>query len=152
MSLHYQAKDIAPKIVYELDMFAYCYRRIEQEWPTADRGLKNLLLENFLLHARVLRGFLVDTPHQDDVSARHFFDDPDTWTTVSVGLCPYLVHHRDRLNKYVAHLTYSRLDEDKNWDPNIVCAEVMLAWRRFFSMLPIERQGWFQSTTPSDPG
>jgi hypothetical protein len=145
MSLHQHAEAIAPKIWYELDMVRYGYARIQREWDAADTRWRNMLLEDFMLHARVLRAFFVDDPRRDDdVSARHFFDDSAPWETVAVGLCSYLKKHKKRLDKYMAHLTYSRLDEDKEWCDQIVFSELTAAWETFFAMLPPERQRWFQ--------
>ena len=121
----------------------YGYARIQREWDEADARWRNMLLEDFMLHARVLRAFFVDEPRRDDVSARHFFDDPAPWTRASAGLCSYLIEHRERLNKYIAHLTYSRLKEDKQWNEHIVYRELTTAWQQFFAMLSPERQRWF---------
>jgi hypothetical protein len=75
MGLHPQAQALAPKINYELNILQFCSTRIQNWWAGADDCLRNLLLEDFLLHARILRDFFVGSPRQDDVSAAHFFDD-----------------------------------------------------------------------------
>ena len=129
MSLNPQAEAIVPKIQYELGQFHYCYERMCHEWKEAEQGLRNMLIEDFMLHARVLRGFFVDKPKNkdEDVSARDFFDDPAPWKTKTAQLCPYLKKHQERLNKRIAHLTYSRLNEDEGWKEHIVYKEIMTA-------------------------
>jgi hypothetical protein len=144
MSLQPQAQAITPKIKYELNMLQYCFTRIQNEWAGADDSLRNLLLEDFLLHARVLRDFFVSSPRQDDVSSTHFFNDSTPWSALSASFCPYLKQHKTRLDKYLAHLTYSRLNEDKNWDLNAIYSEIANAWQQFYSLLPPERQAWFR--------
>ena len=75
-------KKIAQKVRYELDMFNIAYRLLNEP-TTSDQFNHNLLLEGFLLHARVLRDFLrPDHPRDDDVLARHFFNNPDRKSVV----------------------------------------------------------------------
>ena len=148
MPLHKSAKEIAPKVKYEWDMFICVANRItvECEQRTADQFTKNILLEVFLLHARVLHDFLVKPPSEcDDVLAFHFFDDASTWNTVlsSYNFCPYLSKSRKRLNKKLAHLTFSRLTEDKCWKINAIRDEVSYAWHTFSKTLPEDRRVWF---------
>lgn len=61
-------------IKYERKMLHYCYDKLKKEWDNADIGKRNILLENFLLHARVLRDFFTSDPIKDDISATHFFE------------------------------------------------------------------------------
>jgi len=143
MSIHPQAERIAPKIKYEWNMLQYCHSRISDEWTNADLSKRNLLLEDFLLHARVLRDFFVGRPRQDDASAAHFFENAAVWESIAVNFCAYLRQHKQRLDKYLAHLTYSRLNEDKNWDVNIIYNELVQARQQFYSLLPQVRQEWF---------
>jgi hypothetical protein len=144
MSDHPQAAIISAKIKYEWDMFQWLANRIANGWQTSDQMQRNLLLEGFLLHARVLRDFFVADPRQDDVSAKHFFDDTSIWENAAANLCPYLRQNQIRLNKLLAHLTYSRLNESKNWDPYVITNELNQACRQFYSLLSNQRQEWFQ--------
>jgi hypothetical protein len=59
MSVHPQAAIISSKIKYEWDMFQWLANRIANEWQTSDQMQRNLLLEGCLLHAKVLRDFLI---------------------------------------------------------------------------------------------
>ncbi len=100
-------------------------------------------MEGFLLHARVLHDFLIRRPRQDDVSACHFFDDASHWRTVSSDMCPYMRENMGRLNKKLAHLTYSRQTEDEQWDFYVIRDEVSHAWRTFLDALQYDRRKWF---------
>ena len=143
MLIHPQAEIIAPKVKYEWDMFRWMASRIQNEYQSSPQENRNLLMEDFLLHARVLRDFFVATPKQDDVSATHFFDDPSLWQQTAKELCSYLRANRVRLNKKLAHLTYSRLTEDEKWDFEAIRKEIFVAWESFLSNLPESAKSWF---------
>ena len=148
MPLHKSAKEIAPKVKYEWDMFICVANHItvECEQRIADQFTKNILLEVFLLHARVLHDFLVKSPRKcDDVHAFHFFDKASDWEHVllSSNFCPYLQKNRERLNKKLTHLTYRRLTENERWDTCTVRDEVSYAWHTFLKTLPEDRREWF---------
>jgi len=144
MSVHPQTKRIASGIKYEWNMFRYCYNNISSEEADEDRKKHDLLLEGLLLHARVLRDFFTKKPKKDDVSAIHFFDDPAVWENIKDTLCPYLWKHRERINKYLAHLTYDRLRKDKMWNCGAIFGELEHAWQQFYSLLPQKRKAWFK--------
>lgn len=140
--MHPDAKKIAPKVKYEWDMFDWLAQRIANEYKASSQQERNLLTEDFLLHARVLRDFFVRNPKHDDVSARHFFNDESTWTAESSSLCAYLQQNRIRLNKKLAHLTYSRLKLDEQWDFSAIRKEVFDAWHKFCSLLTAPARQW----------
>jgi len=142
--MHPHADAIAKKVQYELSMFRYAYQRMQNEWLDSDSLHRNILLETFLLHARVLRDFFVQNPKGDDVSASHFYDDPNIWISITSNHCTYLQNNRTRLNKYLAHLTYDRINEDKNWQTDIIFKEVCTAWELFHSMLNKDQQALFK--------
>ena len=137
-------KKIAQKVRYELDMFNIAYRLLNEP-TTSDQFNHNLLLEGFLLHARVLRDFLrPDPPRDDDVLARHFFNNPAEWEQKESDLCPYLHDDKARINKKLAHLTYSRLTAAEGWDDATIHREINDAWDQFWSLLPRHKRKWFQ--------
>ena len=139
----------AEKILYEVDMVRWIGQQISQEAENKRNSIRtnDLLLEGLLLHARVLYDFLVHNPKQDDISAQDYFDDSSDWKKTAEKLCPYLSadekKNYKRLNKKLAHLTYSRLTEDKDWDFKAIASELQTAWETFQSDLPAERQKWF---------
>jgi len=109
-----------------------------------ERRMRYLLLEDFLLHARVLCDFLFTKPISDDVSAKDFFDNPNEWEKKEADLCPYFAKNRKRVNKKLAHLTYSRLTEANEWDITSIYSELAKAWQQFLSALPADTQAWFR--------
>ena len=143
MPVHECAKEIVPKVKYEWQIFSWLVQRIEAEYEAAPQSTKNLLMESLLLHARVLYDFFVRAPKGDDVSACHFFDDASDWCVVSSDLCPYLRANMKRLNKKLAHLTYSRLTEDEQWAFGAIRDEVSHGWRTFLDALQYDQRKWF---------
>ena len=77
-------------------------------------------LESFAIHSRNLIDFLYppERTKDDDVFAKHFFTDPQTWRGLSKSLPPSLKDARIQANKQISHLTYYRLSvkrKQKNW-------------------------------------
>ena len=144
MTSQYDIERIAPAVKYEWDMFEWLSHKIKREWQIADMPTRNMLLEGFLLHARILRDFFVGEPRGDDVSARHFFDDESAWVDKTKDLCPYTRKKKTRIDKKLAHLTYSRPILGKEWDFGTISKEIYEAWDKFLSFLPDERKVWFQ--------
>ncbi len=140
--MHHDAEKIAHKVKYEWHMFDWLAQRIANEYKVSSQQEQNLLTEDFLLHARVLCDFFVRNPKNDDVSARHFFNHESTWTSESNSLCAYLQQNRIRLNKKLAHLTYSRLKLDEQWDFSTIRNEISDAWSKFCSMLTDPARQW----------
>ncbi|MFH1444630.1 MAG: hypothetical protein ABIG34_04580 [Candidatus Peregrinibacteria bacterium] len=147
MVLHPKAQAVALSLQYEVDMFISTAAQLN---PENDRplfgGARNAMLESFLIHARVLKGFFFDAPsYPDDVSAKHFFDNDQDWPLTCEGECPYLYANMSRISKAVAHLSYERIgyEEDKNWDIRSILHELMTVWERFLSSLPHDRRRWF---------
>ncbi len=129
---------------YEMAMLNWVFGRItDGAGPASSDPKNNMLLEDFLLHARVLRGFFCDSPRRDDISAGHFFDNDNEWLTLADSLCPYLKTHKERLDKKLAHLTYGGMVLDQKWDIRAIYEEVRHAWEQFLAKLTDERRKWF---------
>jgi len=105
-------------IRYEIDMMIESVADIGAVWgspPTtlADRQ-KNMTLECFLLHYRNLRAFLCPSlqapPKGDDVTASDFLRLP---TPDDIGEPKNVGTDKERLDRMLAHLSYSRYAEYK---------------------------------------
>ncbi len=57
MGVQNKAKEVATYVWYEKQMFDESFQRLKE--GTSDQFLLNFLLESFLLHARILRDFLL---------------------------------------------------------------------------------------------
>ena len=137
-------RGVAQKVCYEHSMLDWCAQQIALP-KSDDANQSHLMLEGFLLHARVLRDFLVKSKSWrcDDVLAEHFLEEP----VVCTWSC--LREHKERLDKLLAHLTYSRFDPEKGWDVAKIHTEIDRAWQEFLDALPVRTQQWFELSTPS---
>ena len=138
-------RGVAQKVCYERSMLDWCAQQIALP-KSDDANQSHLMLEGFLLHARVLRDFLVKSKSSrcDDVLAEHFLEEP----VVCTWSCPHLREHKERLDKLLAHLTYTRLDAEKEWNVTKIHAEIECAWRKFLDALPEKTRQWFVPSTP----
>jgi len=108
---------ISDHIYYEFSMFVSLVLEMTKGYPPGT--INNAMLQSFALHVRNLIDFLYNDSHNsDDVYAGDFFKDPTRWLSVRKAITPELSKAKKRVNKEVAHLTYSRLKvlpADKKW-------------------------------------
>jgi len=127
---------VAAKVVYEIRMFRLAYDKLYQleldleHIQPGDVELRvgtgistdavrdaSVLVECFLLHARVLRDFFCRRRHRtDDVIAKDFVR---RWKPPRKTAYKYLLAEKDRMDKALAHLTTFRVKYDgdgKQWD------------------------------------
>lgn len=144
MAIDHRAKNITPKVAYEFKMMEWISDKIISDVRGADEYTKSMLLEVFLLHARILHDFFIlDAKRDDDVSAVHFFDDPSVWVSKRDAICTKLKAEQVRLNKKLAHLTYKRLTEKEEWEIISLCNELRVAKQEFINSLADEQRQWF---------
>lgn len=149
MSTHEKADKAVRFVVYELSMFRGAVARLGSLPQNADLFTKNALLEVMLLHARALREFFATgkqskgMPRQD-IFARHYLNDESLWTKEGVTF-DYLEAERERINRALAHLSYSRLDyeDDKGWNDLAIIGEIENAWRQLYKVLSPEMRQRF---------
>lgn len=114
--------------------------------------IANSLLEAFALHLRVVIDFLYPRGRglkDDDVLASDFFDSPEQWCKIRDGHInkesrKALMDARDRADKEMAHLTYSRLkvtETQKNWYFVKIADEAQAAIKVFTENVSKERLG-----------
>jgi len=117
-------------LYYEIMMVIKARNAIKQNYiirakNVIDLGLtiRNALLESYLLHIRILIDFLINTERlkDDDVLAIDFFEDIDGWKAIIAPKKERLETLKKRLNKELAHLTYTRANkkpEERGWTLN----------------------------------
>ena len=148
MPLHPKASAIAKTVEYEVKMLIATASAINNGHLRGG-AIENALLEAFLIHTRVLSDFFfLDPKRSDDVSAKHFFNNEDTWHPNRKEECPYIEENYERINKALTHLSYSRLNyaENKSWSHNVICSELMGVWGKFKQALPAESTVFFQKS------
>lgn len=92
-----------------------------------DAAMVNMALESFLIHARNIRDFFASRGNPDDVLARDFLGRP-TRVRLSLLRSPKI---RRRLNKRIAHISYSRARLGRGWNWSILLSEINDAMGKF---------------------
>ena len=119
--------------------------------------IHNAVLESFGIHVRGLLDFLyAEKPGEDDVVAEHYFSTYQEWHNARPEISDYLRKARRRVNKEMAHLTYTRLSvggEAKGWDVPLLASEIERVLKVFIELVPKDRLGesWKRSPGPELP-
>jgi len=120
--------------VYEVDMLMFSFSRLAEFLKTKnegeDLGSKNMMLEDFVLHARNLRNFFYGPEKKEDAIARHFVEHIIRWSKArrKERERPRIIEIYDRASKELAHLTYKRkceVSEKKNWPCSTILREML---------------------------
>lgn len=100
----------------------------------ADRWQRNAYLEAFAIHYRALRDFFYPTtPRKGDMLAKHYFD-VGRWEKIRPAESDALRAGRDRVGKEIAHLTYSRVRDEKSvWLYFRIADDMRTVMAAFFS-------------------
>jgi hypothetical protein len=122
----------------------------KQERTPLEDFCKNAAIECFLVHFRNLRDFFYPSP--DVWNKAKWFDnavawdyDP-TWDKATADWQGIGLQERERANKLLAHISYSRPDLDHDWTlmpamRNALVKEV----RELVGRVPDERREWFKA-------
>ncbi|MBN1361919.1 MAG: hypothetical protein JW993_15085 [Sedimentisphaerales bacterium] len=106
-------------LYYELLMLDATARALSPR-TTHEPHVGNAILESFLVHARNLIDFLyLPKGGADDILAGDFFEKHDDWRRLRPKESAALKVAKKKMNKLLAHLTYSRLktgETDSKWD------------------------------------
>lgn len=141
----------AEQVSYEIDMLGFSAEHLSGRYSSPMTypvdNEKNMALESFLLHFRNLRAFLCPSLQHctaDDVLASDFlgmYDGSD------VGDRGKLTVDKERLDKMLAHVSYSRLDfiEAGNdwWDSSVMLILMLSELQKFLVCLPEQQRAWF---------
>ena len=116
------------------------------EWKTAQNTVEliyyakkdrdqvrlNAALESLLIHARNIRDFFNAQGRTNDILAIDFLD-----RNIRVRMT-YLRRNKKRLDRAIAHLSYSRSRIKKNWDVRLIVSEIDDSMRRFINRLKLK--------------
>jgi len=72
----------------------------------------------------------------DDVLASHFFDDKRDWEDHRPQMSQFLTDQLPRINKLLAHLTYTRLKTDPHWNIPEIGKEIERCLDKFLRSVP----------------
>jgi hypothetical protein len=107
---------------YEIDMLEESFGGLSASPPTG--FYRNMLIECFAIHARILYAFLYEPRAQDDVIAQDYTN--GDWSKLRETEPPAFDSLKRLANKQVAHLTYARVLASSTWD----FAAIVLEFRR----------------------
>jgi len=107
-----------------------------------DSLMGNALLESFLVHARLLIDFLYGRPKTgyDDIRAEDMLD-PGEWERIRPEQTQLLKDTKHDADKFLAHLTTTRLDRSKEWDYPAIFKEIDAALDVFYGKVQTPQDG-----------
>ena len=143
-SSHVQGAELLPKI-HGTNPESFQWMPFEQSGVWFDACI---YLEAFLLHARVLYGFLFRAPRKSDAAPSDFLAPEHVWAADPAKTCPKLSADIDRIDKMLAHLTWKRPEFiqrlEHSWSVEAYVTELRGAYREFASRLIGEERRDFQ--------
>ena len=119
--------------------------------PTGKRSLQkdvpyNMAIECFLVHFRNLRDFLYpDDKVQAESDNVVAFDYDSNWAKTDKDWKDCSSDERRRINKLLAHISYSRRELAHRWPINDMRQRIMQRLAAFIRCLPASRQEWFKN-------
>jgi hypothetical protein len=144
-----ELRKAAVHVSYEIDMLGFSAEHLGG-WHSSPMtnpvgNEKNMALESFLLHFRNLRAFLCPSSQRDDdVLASDFigmYDGSDVADRDKLNV------DKERLDKMLAHVSYSRPDYieagDHGWDSSVMLILILSELRKFLVRLPEQQRPWF---------
>jgi hypothetical protein len=150
------AKDLrkaAKHVSYEMEMLIFAGSQLGG-WHSSPMvkpagNSKNMALECFLLHFRNLRGFLCPTLQKtcdDDICGSAFLGQSEAIDVVDKNT---LARDKERLDKMLAHLSYTRdpfIEARKHdWPVARMSVEILEQLEVFLDLLSPEMRSWFPS-------
>lgn len=121
-----------------------------RKWGNTPAGVEhNFATECFLLHFRNVRDFLYP-PRESWTNPRYFddviaFDFCTKWLAISDDWIECSPDERTRINKLLAHVSYSRPQLDHAWPVLKMLAAIRTEFCKFVSQLAPDRTCWFDA-------
>jgi hypothetical protein len=133
-----QLRSAAGDLYYEWDMFCSLSREIGRIAPVQTK-MEKALLEAFLIHARNLYDFLyTHKGKKHDVLAQQFFPSPDVWFKTRGKVSAATRNDRNRMDKKLAHLSYTRQTDEAGWRCDRITDELRAGMERFLATVSPE--------------
>jgi hypothetical protein len=133
-------------LCYEVVAVSDCASLL-QRYP-AGTAIGNAALEAQLVHARLLTEFFfgdVTKAWPDDI-IRTDFDPTDSWHPGHDAAAKRLKQNRELVNKHVAHLSWTRVDEgEQQWQYPEIADDVLAVAESWANHLATRDQAWAES-------
>lgn len=107
------------------------FHSFSTEWHPAPNTL-NASLESLIIHARNIRDFFNSTGRENDVLAIDFLG-----RNLRIRM-PYIRKNKKRLDRRIAHLSYSRSRMSPKWDVAKIISEMNDSINRFIKKLKVQ--------------
>lgn len=115
---------------------------IDIYYQSPDKFVRNAAVDSILLRSRVLIDFFMNADgRSDDILAVDFFDEPEDKPYVPY-LSPEVEVERDRINKYLMHLTIKPMPDlvsDQGYPLNKIIPPIIDAFRKWLSSVSDSR-------------
>jgi len=118
-------------VFYEIDQIVFLFSHLKN--PSLEPALTNVYLDALLVHIRALLDFYEKTKRKqggDDVLAGDY---GFSAKSINIDKC-----YRDRLNKDLAHITYSRVKRTpstKGWPLHLILFPILLRCYKFMCFM-----------------
>ncbi len=137
----------SPKLfLYELMMFRFATDSLTDSSIDSNVLLKNVMIESALIHLRNLYEFFCGKESsKDNIIAGHFIEKKPDGTAWKSPALPFIASCKDRINKSLSHLTYTRVKGKTCWRFKRIRQDIEFAYSEFFSLLPISEHSKWQA-------
>ena len=131
-------------VSYEIDMLAFCSRRLTED-EALERSEKDLHLEGFLLHYRNLVRFFSGRNHREDkgdlstANSKAWAGRDLTPAEIAAIQQPAIAldeKYHEEISKYLQHCTRLRSEQDKVWDAPLMRREMATIIEEFERAFP----------------
>ncbi len=121
----------ADDLNYEWKMARVSAHAVARAYAANNVWARNIALEAFLVHARVIRDFYASSASDNDVLAIDFLGSRPR-VRLPLLRSPAI---RTRLNRRIAHLSFSRSRLKRAWDVRTLLNEINAAMHTFVALL-----------------
>jgi hypothetical protein len=126
---------VSSHLFYEFSMLINMTEEIRSSKYNQGSTVSNALIEAFTMHVRIILDFLYEKKKRpDDAVVGDFFSTQDVWLKIRPKMPPILNNISKRVNKEVAHLTYSRLKvtpSTKTWHVVDIAKDILKVFDKF---------------------
>lgn len=132
----------AKLVQYEINMLIYSFICIGNAKQNRNENLKKMAIESFVAHTRNLIDFLFDKGQKDCIYSTSYVEDNKDWKGARGNLEGFLNDVRSDAHKYLAHITYTRINK-LDWEFSKILKELSRQFLLFIRHLAEERKNWF---------
>jgi len=156
-----ELEDAAGHVVHEMRMLFLITDNYQALASPSEDWIDDMALESFLVHYRNIRDFLFPTSSIKHLSPRYkkialdtvlaLDFNPQGWHYEAKDWREVVGNERERLNKRLSHLSYSRSRYDPQWPLEEMREALASEFNRFLESLPSDKRSLFAGLAPWFP-